>query len=106
MIIIDDGSPDGTLEAAKQLQKIYGSDRIVSFMLEILYLLYQCILAMATMLAGKSIFKLHRQKNFQLSAYPLEETMSVLTLSYPEALPSRVKSSGIKQSKITKGQPV
>lgn len=29
IIIIDDGSPDGTLEAAKQLQKIYGSDKIV-----------------------------------------------------------------------------
>ena len=30
IIVIDDGSPDGTLEAAKQLQEIYGSDRIVS----------------------------------------------------------------------------
>lgn len=30
MIIIDDGSPDGTLDAAKQLQNIYGSDKIVS----------------------------------------------------------------------------
>lgn len=29
IIIIDDGSPDGTLEKAKQLQKIYGSDKIV-----------------------------------------------------------------------------
>lgn len=29
IIVIDDGSPDGTLEVAKQLQKIYGSDRIV-----------------------------------------------------------------------------
>lgn len=29
IIIIDDGSPDGTLEAAKQLQTIYGSDKIV-----------------------------------------------------------------------------
>uniref|UniRef100_A0A8C4WYP6 Dolichol-phosphate mannosyltransferase subunit 1 n=1 Tax=Eptatretus burgeri TaxID=7764 RepID=A0A8C4WYP6_EPTBU len=29
IIIIDDGSPDGTLEAAKQLQKIYGSKHIV-----------------------------------------------------------------------------
>jgi dolichol-phosphate mannosyltransferase len=29
VIIIDDGSPDGTLEAAKQLQSIYGKDRIV-----------------------------------------------------------------------------
>ena len=29
IIIIDDGSPDGTLEAAKQLEKIYGSDKIV-----------------------------------------------------------------------------
>lgn len=29
IIVIDDGSPDGTLEAAKQLQTIYGSDKIV-----------------------------------------------------------------------------
>ncbi|KAK6178619.1 hypothetical protein SNE40_013369 [Patella caerulea] len=29
IIIIDDGSPDGTLEVAKQLQKIYGEKRIV-----------------------------------------------------------------------------
>lgn len=29
MIVIDDNSPDGTLEIAKQLQKIYGEDRIV-----------------------------------------------------------------------------
>ncbi|XP_065064521.1 dolichol-phosphate mannosyltransferase subunit 1-like [Rhopilema esculentum] len=29
VIIIDDGSPDGTQDVAKQLQKIYGEDRIV-----------------------------------------------------------------------------
>ncbi|VUZ46280.1 unnamed protein product [Hymenolepis diminuta] len=29
VIIIDDNSPDGTQEAALQLQKIYGSDKIV-----------------------------------------------------------------------------
>lgn len=29
IIIIDDGSPDGTLEVAKELQRIYGEDRIV-----------------------------------------------------------------------------
>ena len=29
IIIIDDGSPDGTLEVAKQLQKIYGDKKIV-----------------------------------------------------------------------------
>jgi len=29
IIIIDDGSPDGTLDIAKQLQKIYGEDQIV-----------------------------------------------------------------------------
>lgn len=29
IIIIDDGSPDGTLEAAEQLQRIYGSEKIV-----------------------------------------------------------------------------
>lgn len=30
IIIIDDGSPDGTQEIAEQLEKIYGSDKIVS----------------------------------------------------------------------------
>ena len=30
IIIIDDGSPDGTRDVAEQLEKIYGSDRIVS----------------------------------------------------------------------------
>ncbi len=29
VIIIDDGSPDGTLEVAKELQEIYGSSKIV-----------------------------------------------------------------------------
>ena len=29
IIVIDDGSPDGTLDVAKQLEAIYGSDRIV-----------------------------------------------------------------------------
>ena len=29
IIVIDDGSPDKTLEVAKQLQKIYGSEKIV-----------------------------------------------------------------------------
>ena len=29
VIVIDDGSPDGTLEVAKQLQSVYGSDKIV-----------------------------------------------------------------------------
>merc|ERR1711990_146469 len=29
IIVIDDGSPDGTLEAGKQLEKIYGAERIV-----------------------------------------------------------------------------
>lgn len=30
IIIIDDGSPDGTLEVAKKLQSIYGDKKIVS----------------------------------------------------------------------------
>lgn len=29
IIIIDDNSPDGTLKAAEQLQKIYGEEKIV-----------------------------------------------------------------------------
>lgn len=29
IIIIDDGSPDGTLDVAKELQIIYGNDKIV-----------------------------------------------------------------------------
>lgn len=30
IIIVDDASPDGTQEVAKQLQKVYGEDHIVS----------------------------------------------------------------------------
>ena len=30
IIIIDDNSPDGTLEVAKELQKLYGEEKIVS----------------------------------------------------------------------------
>lgn len=30
IVVIDDGSPDGTLEVAEQLQRIYGEDKIVS----------------------------------------------------------------------------
>lgn len=30
IIVIDDGSPDGTLEVAKQLQEIYGNDKMVN----------------------------------------------------------------------------
>ena len=30
VIIIDDNSPDGTQKVAKELQKLYGKDRIVS----------------------------------------------------------------------------
>lgn len=29
VIIVDDGSPDGTQDVAKQLQKIYGEDKIL-----------------------------------------------------------------------------
>ena len=29
VIVIDDGSPDGTLQVAQQLESIYGSDKIV-----------------------------------------------------------------------------
>lgn len=29
IIIVDDGSPDGTLQVAEELQKVYGADRIV-----------------------------------------------------------------------------
>lgn len=30
IIIVDDGSPDGTQDVVKQLQQVYGEDRIVS----------------------------------------------------------------------------
>ncbi len=30
IIVIDDGSPDGTLEVGRQLEKLYGKDKIVS----------------------------------------------------------------------------
>lgn len=29
IIVVDDASPDGTLEVAKELQKVYGTDKIV-----------------------------------------------------------------------------
>lgn len=29
IIVIDDGSPDGTLDMAKRLQKLYGEDKIL-----------------------------------------------------------------------------
>lgn len=34
IIIVDDNSPDGTQEVAKELQKVYGEDRIVSWLNE------------------------------------------------------------------------
>ena len=30
IVVVDDGSPDGTQDIVKQLQSIYGEDRIVS----------------------------------------------------------------------------
>ncbi|CAJ1055450.1 dolichol-phosphate mannosyltransferase subunit 1 [Xyrichtys novacula] len=36
IIVIDDGSPDGTLEVAEQLQKIYGEDKILLMTLHFL----------------------------------------------------------------------
>lgn len=30
IIIVDDGSPDGTQDVIRQLQQVYGEDRIVS----------------------------------------------------------------------------
>lgn len=40
IIIIDDGSPDGTLEVAKQLETIYGKDKIVRNKLNIYHWSY------------------------------------------------------------------
>ncbi len=33
--MIDDNSPDGTLQVAKQLEKIYGDNKIVSLLLSL-----------------------------------------------------------------------
>jgi dolichol-phosphate mannosyltransferase len=30
IIIVDDGSPDGTQDIVKQLQQVYGEDRVVN----------------------------------------------------------------------------
>lgn len=35
IIVVDDGSPDGTQEIVKQLQDLYGEDRIVSTITEL-----------------------------------------------------------------------
>ena len=40
VIVIDDNSPDGTLEVAKQLQDLYGEERIVR--LPNLYIINTC----------------------------------------------------------------
>lgn len=32
IIIVDDGSPDGTQDIVKQLQQVYGEDRVVSIL--------------------------------------------------------------------------
>ena len=38
IIIVDDGSPDGTQDIVKQLQQVYGEDRVVSnLMYEFMY---------------------------------------------------------------------
>ena len=47
IIVIDDGSPDGTLEAAKQLEKIYGSDKIVCFVILLADFILISLLAMS-----------------------------------------------------------
>ena len=33
LVVVDDASPDGTLEVAQQLQAVYGAERIVSRLL-------------------------------------------------------------------------
>jgi hypothetical protein len=43
---VDDGSPDGTQDIVKQLQKVYGEDRVVSIFNSILLwseVLLQCL---------------------------------------------------------------
>lgn len=47
IIIIDDGSPDGTKDVAEQLEKIYGSEKIVSHINT--FLLYQLCLCRGKM---------------------------------------------------------
>lgn len=37
IIIVDDNSPDGTQEVAKQLQTVYGEERIVSYKQRLIY---------------------------------------------------------------------
>ena len=38
IIVVDDGSPDGTQEIVKQLQDLYGEDRIVSTITELVWI--------------------------------------------------------------------
>lgn len=46
IIVVDDGSPDGTQEVVKQLQQVYGEDRIVSTIdlkLDMYFFVGQCL---------------------------------------------------------------
>ena len=53
IIIIDDGSPDGTQEAAKQLEDIYGTEIIVSFRLFNLWGQLQCLNLLLAQFSGE-----------------------------------------------------
>lgn len=60
IIIIDDGSPDGTQEAAKQLEDIYGTEIIVSVRLLNLWGQLHCLNLLLAQFSGelKEIFLL------------------------------------------------
>ena len=53
IIIIDDGSPDGTQEAAKQLEDIYGTEIIVSVRLFNLWRQLHCLNLLLAQFSGE-----------------------------------------------------
>ncbi|CAN7948714.1 unnamed protein product [Ixodes pacificus] len=71
IIVIDDGSPDNTQEAAQQLQKIYGSDKIVSWVFQTVvpaFLLYPCTVMCANTCGANIGTVLLRRLHAQASA--------------------------------------
>ncbi len=44
IIVVDDASPDGTQEIAKQLAKVYGEDKLVSGVVSVVFVLFEILM--------------------------------------------------------------